>query len=215
MLSKSQIKEVKAQLLKQIESWPESQRENAKEQINSLNDEELVGFLQKNNLIKTSESMGDSKEFETQSPFRLIVSGKIPSFKVGENKEAIAVLEINPISKAHTIIIPIRALKSGDMPNEILNLANEISDKIKSIFNPNTVSIASTEILGEKVIQILPVYTNETLNSSRRKADEKELKEIQNKMSNYVEKIEKPITKEEIKKEVKLKKLPKAPIRRP
>src|SRR3989339_388321 len=132
MLTKEQIKQVKDQLLKQIESWPESQRENAKEQINSLNDEELVEFLVKNKLVDISES-SDKESIKAQSPFRLIINGKIPSFKIGE---------------------------------------------IKEIFNPKKVEITSTEILEERIIQLLPIYDNETLNSNREKANEKDLKEI-------------------------------------
>ncbi|OIO40969.1 hypothetical protein COU56_02000 [Candidatus Pacearchaeota archaeon CG10_big_fil_rev_8_21_14_0_10_31_9] len=215
MLTKEQIKQVKGKLLKQIESWPESQRENAKEQIDSLSDEELVEFLTKNKLINTSE---DGDDLNSQNPFRLIIDGKIPSVKLGENAEALAVLEINPISKAHTIVIPKKQLKSESIPKEILELANEISDKIKLVFNPKKVSVIPTEILGERIIQILPVYDNETLDSRRKKASEKELKEIKEKIDSFKENLKRPEeTKEEkvvLKKPV-LKKLPKAPVRRP
>jgi histidine triad (HIT) family protein len=215
MLTKEQIKQVKGQLLKQIESWPESQRENAKEQIDSLSDEELVEFLTKNKLINTSEDGGD---LNSQNPFRLIIDGKIPSIKLGENTEAIAVLEINPISKAHTIVIPKKQLKSESIPKEILELANEISNKIKLVFNPKKVNITPTEVLGERIIQILPIYDNETLDSRRKKAGEKELKEIKEKIDSFKENLKKSEeTKEEkvvLKKPV-LKKLPKAPVRRP
>jgi len=213
MLTKEQIKQVKDQLLKQIESWPESQRENAKEQINSLNDEELVEFLVKNKLVDISES-SDKESIKAQSPFRLIINGKIPSFKIGENKEAVAVLEINPVSKAHTIIIPKKALKSDNIPKEILELANEVSEKIKEIFNPKKVEITSTEILEERIIQLLPIYDNETLNSNREKANEKDLKEIEEKINNYTKK-ENIKEDKPAKKEIPLKKLPKAPVRRP
>jgi len=215
MLTKEQIKQVKGKLLKQIESWPESQRENAKEQIDSLSDEELVEFLTKNKLINTSE---DGDDLNSQNPFRLIIDGKIPSVKLGENAEALAVLEINPISKAHTIVIPKKQLKSESIPKEILELANEISDKIKLVFNPKKVSVIPTEILGERIIQILPVYDNETLDSRRKKASEKELKEIQEKIISYDEDLKNSAEIQEKKvaeKKHVLKKLPKAPVRRP
>ena len=35
----------------------------------------------------------------------MIIEEKIPSYKIQENK-AVAVLEINPISEGHTIVIP-------------------------------------------------------------------------------------------------------------
>ncbi|MEK6873670.1 MAG: HIT domain-containing protein [Nanoarchaeota archaeon] len=218
MLSKSQIKEVKEQLLKQIESWPESQRENAKEQINSLSDEELVEFLTKNKLINVAENSEESSN--ANNPFRLIIEGKIPSIKIGENTEAIAVLEINPISKAHTIVIPKKPLKSEQsekIPKKILELANEISDKIKLIFSPKKLNITSSEMIGEIIIQILPVYDDETLDSKRKKATQEELKKIQEKINSYEKILDERNKKdsEELDKKPVLKKLPKAPVRRP
>ena len=52
MLTKEQIHQVKEQLFKQLENWPESQRESAKEQIHQMNDEEFEQFLIKNKMVK-------------------------------------------------------------------------------------------------------------------------------------------------------------------
>ncbi len=69
----------------------------------------------------------------TQSPFRMIVLGEIPSVKIDENDDGLAVLEINPISKGHTIIIPkVQAFDSDNIPKPVYDLANEISSRIKS-----------------------------------------------------------------------------------
>ena len=57
--------------------------------------EQLEEFIKKNNLIQQDQ----------QCIFCSIIEGKMPSFKIAESDSAIAILEINPISKGHTIII--------------------------------------------------------------------------------------------------------------
>jgi len=43
---------------------------------------------------------------ESKCIFCGIVNGKSTSIKIDENEQAIAVLDINPISKGHTLVIP-------------------------------------------------------------------------------------------------------------
>src|SRR3989344_4761829 len=100
MLDTEKVKFIKNQIIENIEkNFPEDRRKFAIEQIENLEPEELEEFL-KNNGIGLSENS------EQQCIFCSINSGKIDSYNVGENAEAIAILEINPISKGHTIIIP-------------------------------------------------------------------------------------------------------------
>lgn len=211
MLSKEQIKQIKEQLFKQLEQWPESQREAAKAEIEKMSDKELEEFLIKNNMIKTADSQqaGQIPSTEQQNPFRLIVQGKIPSYKIDENKKAIAILEINPISKGHTIVIPIEPATPDNVPTQAFTLAKKIAKKLKSKLKAKKVEIATSEILGEAIINVLPVYENENLGSERKKAQESELKKLQEKLM----KKTKPISLEP--KIQKSKKIQKAPVRMP
>jgi len=62
-----------------------------------MSDSQFIQFLKQNNLIKESgkeESEEDTNEDKT--PFRLIIEGKIPHYRIDENKEALAVLENKP-----------------------------------------------------------------------------------------------------------------------
>ena len=170
MLSQDEIKQIKEQLLKQIESWPEEQRENAKTQIESMNAKELEEFLEKNHLIKSSESQ--------QCIFCSIIENKIPSHKIAENEKAVAILEINPISEGHMIIIPKSHVSATEIPDKAIELANQISELLKLKLNPEKVEIASAEIMGHGIINVFPVYDNENINSKRRKADNSELENL-------------------------------------
>ena len=102
MLPKPQIPQIKKQIISQIEkTFPADKKTSAINEINSMNDEQLEQFLIKNNLIKP-----DGSSSQQQCIFCSIIFGDIPSTKIAENEKAIAILELNPISKAHTIIIP-------------------------------------------------------------------------------------------------------------
>jgi len=178
MLSDEQIIQIKKQLIQQIEStFPEDKKESAIQQIESMNAEQLEEFLKQNNLMKNS---GEAQ----QCVFCSIVSGKIPSHQLGENQDAIAVLEINPVSSGHTIIIPREHISSSEqMPQEAVQLAKDIGTIIKSKLNPKDVLVKYSNAFGHEIINIIPVYENENLDSQRKKASPEELEELQNQLT--------------------------------
>ena len=189
-ITNEQIEELKKQIIQQIEStFPENKKESAINQINSMNKEQFIEFLKKNNLINLPEE--GIQENYNETPFRLIVEGKIPAYKIDENKDCIAVLEINPISKAHIIVIPKKIIKeSGEIPKSLFSVAKRISKKINTKFKPKDILISSSNVLGEIIINILPIYDNETLDFPRQQSPKEELDELKN----LLEKKTKPKT---------------------
>ena len=102
MIPQEQADQIKQQIIQQIEStFPEDKKESAIKQIELMGSEQLEEFLEKNNLMKTGENPTGDKCI-----FCSIISEEISSYKIDENKDAIAILEINPISRAHVLIIP-------------------------------------------------------------------------------------------------------------
>lgn len=176
MLSKEQIQEIKNELIQQIEkNFPEDKRNSARQQIEAMNDEKLEEFLKKNNLIKTGENNNFS---EPKDIFRSIVEDKIPSYKIDENKYAIAILEINPASRGHTLIIPKKAANSIEqIPQAAFSLAKKIAKRLKTKLKAKKVEISSNKISGEFIVNVLPIYKDENI-SKRYRASEKELEEI-------------------------------------
>ena len=55
--------------------------------------------------------------------------------------------------------------------------------KIKTKFKPKDVSIISSNAFEHAILNILPVYESENLNSARKKASEEELAKIQKKLA--------------------------------
>jgi hypothetical protein len=118
-IPKEKIQELKKQVIDQINStFSEEKKQPAIQQVNSMGDSDFIEFLKQNNLINDSS---ENTETSQESPFRQIVSGNLPSSKVGENEKAIAVLEINPVSPGHTIIIPKNPISEPQYQDEDLN----------------------------------------------------------------------------------------------
>jgi histidine triad (HIT) family protein len=194
MLPKEQIPDIKKQIVEQIKkTFPADKQAIAVKKLQSMSDEQLEQFLVQNKMIAQGE--GD----QNQCVFCAITQGQIPSYKIDENKDAIAVLEINPISEAHSLIIPKEHIESADkLPKSAFTLAKKIAKKIKTRYELKEVKIYSENIFGHEIINILPIYENETTASERSKASEEDLKELQKEFE--VKKAKKAKPKEEIKK---------------
>ena len=158
MLTQEQAEIVKKQLIQHIEkNLPEDRKSFAVQQITNMNSEELEDFLRKNKLMSSKDP---SKE--GGCIFCSIVKGEINSYKIDENRQAIAVLEINPLSKGHIMIIPNKHLSSAEeMSASIFSFAKKISKKIKTKLRPKNTEISSSNILGHEVINIVPLYGEE------------------------------------------------------
>lgn len=192
-MEKEELEKIKEELIAQIDSWQASdeQKEAAKEQFEDMPDDKFEEFLIKNNVVKRDKS---------ECPFCMISEGKISSFKIDETKEAIAVLEINPLSKGHVLVIP-KKHQEGKPPEDVSKFAGQIAEKLK-ILNPKEVKTYANQIQGHTIINVVPDYGEK---QERKKAEKKELEEVQNILS---EKKEVKEEKKEEKKEVKEEKLP-------
>lgn len=203
MLDESQIKGIKEQILKQIDNFPEEQREDAKEKIENMNAEELEQFLVQNKLIKPE---GEKDE----CIFCSIINGKIPVYRIDDNKTSLAILDINPLSHGHTLVI---SKEHKKLPSQALTLANKIANKIKLKLKPEEVKIESSSVLGHQIINIIPIYNGKKL--EKKKATEKELFELQKILEiKHREKVER-VKKVKVVKSGEKSRLPQAPRRIP
>lgn len=184
--TKEQAEKIKKQLLKEIEKIPNADHEQIRKYIESLNEEELEEFIKKNNL-KSEESNEQEKPV-----FQMIVENSIPSYKIGENDQSIAILEINPLSKGHCIVLPKQKLPIEEIPKSSFYLAQKIAKKIKLNLKPLEVKIETFSFQDYSAINIIPIYKNIPLNKT--KANEKYLKDLQKKL--FL--VKKPVIKEEM-----------------
>ena len=172
MLPQEQITQIKNQIIQQINStFPDDKKQSAIQQIEAMNSDQLEEFLKQNNLVKQGETPGTP-----QCIFCSIVSGQTQSYKIDENSDAITILEINPISKAHSLVIPKK--HSEKVSKKTMQLAEKIKKKINTRFKPKNIELIESNLLGHQIINILPVYTDETINSEKHQAKPEELEKL-------------------------------------
>ncbi len=179
--SKEKADIIKEQLLKQVETLPQENKEQIKEYIKTLNENQLEEFL-KQNKIEISETQEQVKSQSKQSEciFCEITKNKIPSYKIAENKKAMAVLELNPLSKGHSLVLPLKHLKTEEIPKSAMTLAQKIGKRIKKKLKPEDIKIETSSFQNHSFINIIPIYKDIPLKKTQ--AKEEELKQLQNKL---------------------------------
>ncbi len=189
-LDQEQINQLKESITNQIKentNFSQEQKNQFIEKINSLDNDGFIQFLKKQGIIKDQEESPQKKETPQQEGkcvFCSIVFGDIPSRKIAENEKAIAVLEINPFSKGHSLIIPKEHITSKEnIPEEAKNLAIEVSEKIKKELSPKEIKFESKNMFGHEVLNIIPLYENQKKEELQQKqASKEELGELEEKL---------------------------------
>ena len=150
-LSEQQIAEIRKQIISQINStFPEDKKSEAISRIESMSSEEIISFLEQNNLIKDLQSENSDNSEESGCIFCSIISGKIPSVKIFENSDTIAILEINPLSEGHTLVIPKK--HAGQISKEIKTFAEEIESKIKYALKRKNTLLEESNLFGHQIL---------------------------------------------------------------
>ena len=107
--------------------------------------------------------------------FSRIVAGEIPSYKVAEDERYYAFLDINPLAKGHTLVIPKQEVDYlYDLDDETLQdmiiFAKQVAQKIKAFSGCNRVA---TVVLGLEVphahIHLIPMNSEKDVDFSREK----------------------------------------------
>lgn len=119
------------------------------------------------------------------SIFSKIAAGEIPSYKCAENEKFYAFLDINPIAKGHTLVIPrkeedyIFDLSDEDL-SEMIVFAKQVAKAIKAAFPCKKIGMA---VLGLEVphahIHLVPLKSEGDMNfANKLQLTEEEFKEI-------------------------------------
>lgn len=226
MLSKEQADTIKQQLLQQLDKFPKEQQGFIKDKVMSMNEKEFEQFLIQNKLIQpqgqtenqptpnnqqnpnqTPQNTQSSQQ-EQQCIFCSIIQGKIPTYKLDENKKNIAILEINPASKAHSLVVPKEHIEeTTKLPSSSFTLAKKLAKKIKRKYKPEEIKISSTKMFNHSLVEILPIY-KDTDPSKRQKASEKELLKLQLELEHKKRKSTKKSTTKTTKNQSKKSNLP-------
>lgn len=185
---------IKKKLLEQIKSeYNPEQAKKFEDKINGMTDEEFIQFLKLQGLIP-----GENGETQ-QCIFCALASGKMPRTEIAENEKSIAILELNPISLGHSLIIPKEHIQSEqDLPQEAKDLAEKIKIDLEKTFKPQRVDLIPGNIMGHQIINILPIYNNETIESEKETKTPEELAEIKKQIQDSTPRIIEEKNKSEI-----------------
>ena len=126
--------------------------------------------------------------------FSKIVAGEIPCYKVAEDENFLAFLDINPLVEGHTLVIPKKEVDyifdlDSDTYSGLMAFARKVAKAIKSTIDCKRVGVA---VLGMEVphahIHLVPLRKESDLNFSNPKIEftKDEMNEIANKISSKV-----------------------------
>lgn len=109
------------------------------------------------------------------SIFTKIINGEIPSYKVAENEKFLAFLDVYPLAKGHTLVIPKQEIDyifdlDDTMLAELHVFAKSVARKLESAVLCKRVGVA---VVGLEVphvhIHLIPLQSVEDINFSRPK----------------------------------------------
>jgi histidine triad (HIT) family protein len=126
--------------------------------------------------------------------FTKIINGEIPSYKIAEDDNYFAFLDINPLRAGHTLVVPKRETDyifdlDDDYLGGMIIFSKKVAAAIKSAFPCNRIGVA---ILGLEVphahIHLVPMDTMEDINfrNPKLKFSPEKFKEIAAKISSKV-----------------------------
>lgn len=107
--------------------------------------------------------------------FSRIINGEIPCYKVAENSDFLAFLDVNPLREGHVLVIPkVEVDYIFDLENETLGemmvFAKKVASAIKSVFPCKKVGIS---VIGLEVphahVHLIPINTISDMDFSKPK----------------------------------------------
>lgn len=127
-----------------------------------------------------------------ESIFTKIINREIPAYIIEENDDYIAFLDVFPLAKGHTLVIPKKQVDYiFDLDEEthqgLWEFAKKVSSKVNAAIECKRVGVA---VIGLEVphahIHLVPLNNVEDINFSRPKLklEESEFVEIHNKIKN-------------------------------
>ena len=120
------------------------------------------------------------------SIFSKIAAGEIPSYKCAENEKFYAFLDINPLVKGHTLVIPRREVDyifdmDDEEIGEFMQFAKQVAVVLKKAFPCEKVGM---EVIGLEVrhahIHLIPMQSEKDMNMAnpKLKLSDEEFQEI-------------------------------------
>jgi histidine triad (HIT) family protein len=126
--------------------------------------------------------------------FTKIIRGEIPCYKIAEDENYLAFLDINPLRAGHTLVVPKSETDyvfdlDDDQLAGLIIFSKRVAAAIRSVIPCNRIGIA---VLGLEIphahIHLVPIDTMEDINfkNPKLKFSDEEFKEIASKISREI-----------------------------
>jgi histidine triad (HIT) family protein len=111
------------------------------------------------------------------SIFTKIINGKIDSFKVLENENFLAFLDVNPVKDGHTLVIPkLQVDYIYDLPEDVFKelfvFSKKVAKMLENSFSCNRIGIS---VVGLEVphahIHLIPINKIQDMNFENKRAE--------------------------------------------
>lgn len=125
--------------------------------------------------------------------FCKIVKGEIPCYKIYEDDNFLAFLDIKPVNKGHALVIPKKHYRwVWDVPNinEYYEVTGKIANTLKKVFNiEQVVSLVWGDEVPHAHIWLIPRFENDNIpfpfsKDTLKTISKEEMQEIANKIKN-------------------------------
>lgn len=128
------------------------------------------------------------------SIFSKIVSGEIPSYKIAENENYLAFLDVFPLKKGHVLVIPKKEVDYiFDLDDKsyigLMSFSKSVASAIKKAIPCNRIAMS---VIGLEVphahVHLIPMNTMNDVNFSNEKLklSKEEFEEIASKIKQYI-----------------------------
>lgn len=126
--------------------------------------------------------------------FSRIISGEIPCYKVAEDRNHFAFLDINPVAPGHTLVVPKKEVDyifdlSADEYSALLLFAREVAKGIQNAIPCNRIGVT---VMGLEVphthIHLIPINSESDMNffKDKHNLSKEEMEAIAEKISKNV-----------------------------
>lgn len=120
------------------------------------------------------------------SIFSKIIAGEIPSYKIAEDEDFYAFLDINPLAKGHTLVVPKKEVDyifdlDDDTLSDMMVFAKRTAKAIEKVIPCKRVGVA---VIGLEVphahVHLIPIVNESDMNFGNKKLtlEKKEFEEI-------------------------------------
>ena len=124
------------------------------------------------------------------SIFTRIIKGELPCYKIAENDKFLAFLDVNPLVKGHTLVIPKQEIDyifdvEDSLLSEMMIFSKQVALKIEKAIPCKRIGVA---VIGLEVahahIHLVPMQSANDVNFTQPKLSfsKKEMEEVLNKM---------------------------------